>query len=92
MKSTEQNRKMPIKSAVKSDSPLVTNYLDARPLNIILERRCYWNNAEVGCHIEIDRSPNTFWTDVQTMIRFLTSELENFSCIVFLNCIALMHR
>ena len=40
-------------------------------INRMVERRSYWNNNESGCHIEIDRSQNTYEADVHTMTRFL---------------------
>ena len=45
-------------------------YLDARLLNRILDRKSHWNNAEIGCHIEIDRNPNTYEVDAHTMMQF----------------------
>ena len=45
-------------------------YLDERLLKRILDRRSHWNNAEIGCHIEIDRQPNTYEIDAHTMMQF----------------------
>ncbi len=45
-------------------------YLDERLLNRILTRKSHWNNAEIGCHIEIDRQPNTYEPDAHTMMQF----------------------
>ena len=45
-------------------------YLDGRLLNRILEKQSHWNNAEIGCHIEIDRRPNTYEIDAHTMMQF----------------------
>ena len=45
-------------------------YLDERLLNRILERKSHWNNAEIGCHIEIDRKPNIYEMDSSTMMQF----------------------
>jgi len=45
-------------------------YLDERLLDRILDRRSHWNNAEIGCHIEIDREPNIYEIDAHTMMQF----------------------
>ena len=45
-------------------------YLDERLLNRILDRKSHWNNAEIGCHIEIDRKPNIYEKDSHTMMQF----------------------
>jgi UDP-MurNAc hydroxylase len=45
-------------------------YLDERLLNRILDRNSHWNNAEIGCHIEIDRKPNVYEIDAHTMMQF----------------------
>ena len=46
-------------------------YLDERLLNRILDKKSHWNNAEIGCHIEIDRNPNVYEVDAHTMMQFL---------------------
>lgn len=48
-------------------------YLDERLLNRILDQKSHWNNAEIGCHIEIDRKPNTYEVDAHTMMQFFHS-------------------
>ena len=45
-------------------------YLDERLLLRILDRKSHWNNAEIGCHIEIDRKPNKYEIDAHTMMQF----------------------
>ena len=45
-------------------------YIDERLLNRILERKSHWNNAEIGCHIEIDRKPDKYEMDAHTMMQF----------------------
>lgn len=45
-------------------------YLDERLLNRILNRKSHWNNAEIGCHINIDRRPNKYEFDAHIMMQF----------------------
>ena len=45
--------------------------LDLRLLKRILDRKSHWNNAEIGCHIELNRSPNYYSPDVHTALQFL---------------------
>jgi UDP-MurNAc hydroxylase len=45
--------------------------LDLRLLKRILDRKSHWNNAEIGCHIEFNRSPNYYSPDVHTALQFL---------------------
>ena len=45
-------------------------YLDERLLSRILLRKSHWNNAEIGCHIEIDRRPNKYEFDAHTLMQF----------------------
>ena len=45
--------------------------LDTRMLRRILDRNAYWNNAEIGCHIEIERKPNHYSPDMHLMLQFL---------------------
>lgn len=45
--------------------------VDSRLLIRILERRAHWNNAEIGCHIDINRQPNTYEPDAHTLMQFL---------------------
>ena len=49
----------------------------------MLERRCHWINAEIGCHIEIDRSSNIYETEAHAMMHFLMSELKIFHSSFF---------
>ena len=44
--------------------------LDARLLRRILDRDAHWANAEIGAHIEFDRTPNHFSPDLHTMLSF----------------------
>lgn len=37
-------------------------------LGAILERKIHWNNAEVGCHMEIKRNPNTYDPDIHLLL------------------------
>ena len=45
--------------------------LDLRLLKRILDRKSHWNNAEIGCHIEFNRSPNFYSPDIHTALQFL---------------------
>ena len=45
-------------------------YLDERLLLRIIERRSHWNNAEIGCHIDVDRNPNVYEVDVHMLMQF----------------------
>ena len=45
--------------------------LDLRLLKRILDRKSHWNNAEIGCHIELNRSPNYYSPDIHTALQFL---------------------
>lgn len=45
--------------------------LDPRLLRAILDRRSHWNNAEIGCHVEFDRQPNTYEPDLHMALQFL---------------------
>jgi len=45
--------------------------LDAKLLLRILNRCAHWNNAEIGCHIDIWRDPNTYEPDAHTFMQFL---------------------
>ena len=45
-------------------------YLDERLLNRILDRKSHWNNAEIGCHVDINRNPNIYEIDAHTMMQF----------------------
>ena len=44
--------------------------LDERLMKRILERKSQWNSAEIGCHIDIFRSPNNYEIDAHTMMQF----------------------
>ena len=54
----------------EAGAELAFTYLDERLLNRILDRKSHWNNAEIGCHIEIDRKPNIYEIDSHTMMQF----------------------
>lgn len=45
--------------------------LDSRLLKRILHKDSHWNNAEIGCHIDFNRSPNYYSPDIHTMLQFL---------------------
>ena len=45
--------------------------LDLRLLKRILDRKSHWNNAELGCHIELNRTPNYYSPDIHTALQFL---------------------
>ena len=51
--------------------PRLETRLDERLLKRILHRRSYWNNAEVGVHINFVRVPNTYEVDLHTALQFL---------------------
>lgn len=45
--------------------------IDPKLLHRVLMRRAHWNNAEIGCHIQIWRSPNIYEPDAHTLMQFL---------------------
>jgi len=51
--------------------PYLVSTLDPRLLFKILNRRQHWNNAEIGCHIDFVRVPDTYLPDVHTLLSFL---------------------
>ncbi len=44
--------------------------MDSRLLRRILDRKSHWNNAEIGCHIEFNRTPNYYSPDIHLMLQF----------------------
>lgn len=44
--------------------------LDERLLRNILDRKSHWNNAEIGAHISMYRSPNNYEPDLHTGLQF----------------------
>ena len=44
--------------------------LDERLLRNILDRKSHWNNAEIGAHISLNRSPNRYEPDLHTGLQF----------------------
>ena len=44
--------------------------LDERLLRNILDRKSYWNNAEIGAHISFNRTPNSYEPDLHTGLQF----------------------
>jgi UDP-MurNAc hydroxylase len=44
--------------------------MDYRLLKRIVNRQAHWNNAEIGCHVDFIRTPNTYLPDVHTMLSF----------------------
>jgi UDP-MurNAc hydroxylase len=45
--------------------------MDTRLLRRILDRKSHWNNAEIGCHITFNRSPNEMEPDIHKALCFL---------------------
>jgi hypothetical protein len=50
-------------------------YLQRQLLLDILERRVHWNNAEIGCLIEFDRT-GPYLPDVHTLMSFFHLPFE----------------
>lgn len=44
--------------------------LDERLLRKILDRRSHWNNAEIGAHISLNRTPDRYEPDLHTGLQF----------------------
>lgn len=44
--------------------------LDERLLRNILDKKSHWNNAEIGAHISMNRSPNRYEPDLHTALQF----------------------
>lgn len=53
------------------DDSVLQCWLDERLLRRILDRRAYWNNAEIGAHIEFFRHPNSYQPDLHLGLQFL---------------------
>lgn len=51
--------------------PFLECTIDPRLLRRILYRKSHWNNAEIGCHIEFNRSPNVYEPDLHVGLQFL---------------------
>ena len=45
--------------------------MDPRLLRRILNRQANWNNAEIGAHINFNRTPNVNEPDIHTALQFL---------------------
>ena len=45
--------------------------MDFKLLRRILDRKSHWNNAEIGAHINFERSPNKMDVDAHTSLSFL---------------------
>ena len=45
--------------------------LNKKLLKRILTRKSHWNNAEIGCHITMFRSPDKYEPDAHTLLQFL---------------------
>ena len=45
--------------------------LDERLLSNIIRRKSHWNNAEIGGHIQMYRSPNIYEPDLHNGLQFL---------------------
>ena len=57
--------------SAKDPKGKIESCLDLRLLKRILDRKSHWNNAEIGCHIELNRSPNYYSPDMHTALQFL---------------------
>ena len=44
--------------------------LDERLLRNILDRKSHWNNAEIGAHVSLNRTPNQYDIDLHTGLQF----------------------
>lgn len=65
-----EDRKIKVLSAEKPKGELECK-MDLRLLRRILDKKSHWNNAEIGCHIELNRSPNFYSPDIHTALQFL---------------------
>tara|TARA_B100000787_G_scaffold167538_1_gene154503 strand:- start:895 stop:2157 length:1263 start_codon:yes stop_codon:yes gene_type:complete len=65
-----ENEKIKVIS-VKKPKGQMNFSLDLRLLRRILDRQSHWNNAEIGCHIDINRIPNFYSPDMHTALQFL---------------------
>lgn len=45
--------------------------MDPRLLRRILDREAHWDNAQIGCHVEFERLPNTYEPDIHLSLSFL---------------------
>jgi len=52
-------------------TPRLDCTLDLRLLRRILDRTSHWNNAEIGCHVQFNRTPNEYQPDLHTALQFL---------------------
>ncbi len=50
--------------------PFIEASMDPRLLHRILTGRAHWNNAEIGCHIDFVRKPDTYLPDFHLMMSF----------------------
>lgn len=60
-----------VSKSVTDFEPREVIHLDPRLLLGLLERRYHWNNAEIGSHFEISRSPETYDRRIYNMLNFL---------------------
>jgi UDP-MurNAc hydroxylase len=44
--------------------------LDERLLRNILDKKSHWNNAEIGAHVSLNRTPNKYEPDLHTGLQF----------------------
>ena len=44
--------------------------LDERLLRNIIDRKSHWNNAEIGAHVSLNRTPNKYEPDLHTGLQF----------------------
>jgi UDP-MurNAc hydroxylase len=51
--------------------PFVHIKLDPRLLNMILDRKAHWNNAEIGSHLGFDRRPDIYERGIYNFLSYL---------------------
>lgn len=57
--------------------PFVHIQIDPRLLNLILDRKAHWNNAEIGSHLRFDRRPDIYERGLYNFLSYLhTSSLK----------------
>lgn len=65
------NDRWEVDMAIGKPEVVLKATLDPALLYQILIRKSHWNNAEIGCHIEFERTPNEYQPDVHTLLSFL---------------------
>lgn len=51
--------------------PYVHIKLDPRLLNLILDKKAHWNNAEIGSHLSFDRRPDIYERGIYNFLSYL---------------------